>query len=330
MTLANGLRASLSCAAAMIPMTPLAAREASAQRPGIGEGALDLVLPTGARAVALGQATMALDGTTESVWWNPSALARMRGTSAAIHHSQSIGGTADAVAVVANSRSLGSFGVSASLRDFGATTGADDSGTEGGTILPRSLIYAATYAASVDRLSVGLSYKLVQWRLDCTGPCPGDTGVLSSTSALDAGAQFSLDPVLPVRIGASVRNVGLRVQVHDEQQSDPLPSRLQAGMEWRVNALKALAAGAELLVSADMVSDMRRIDPSPRVGAELGWHRRIHLRGGYASRDAGFGGPSIGVGYDTGNFAIDFARLFDEVSSATGAEPTYLSVRYRF
>ena len=194
----------------------------------------------------------------------------------------------------------------------------------------RSLIYAATYAASVDRLSVGLSYKLVQWRLDCTGPCPGDTGVLSSTSALDAGAQFSLDPVLPVRIGASVRNVGLRVQVHDEQQSDPLPSRLQAGMEWRVNALKALAAGAELLVSADMVSDMRRIDPSPRVGAELGWHRRIHLRGGYASRDAGFGGPSIGVGYDTGNFAIDFARLFDEVSSATGAEPTYLSVRYRF
>ena len=30
------------------------------------------------------------------------------------------------------------------------------------------------------------------------------------------------------------------------------------------------------------------------------------------------------------NLAIDFARLFDEVSSATGADPTYLSVRYRF
>ena len=96
-----------------------------------------------------------------------------------------------------------------------------------------------------------------------------------------------------------------------------------------MNALRALADGAELLVSADMVSDMRRIDPSPRVGAELAWHRRIHLRGGYASRDGGFGGPSLGLGYDTGNLAIDFARLFDEVSSATGAEPTYLSVRYR-
>ena len=313
--------------AATIPALP---NGASAQRPVAGEGALDLVLPTGARAVALGQATMALDGTTESVWWNPSALAGMRGTTAAVHHSQSIGGKSDAISVVANTRLLGSFGVSASVRDFGATSGADDSGAESGTILPRSLIYAATYAAAVDRLSVGLSYKLVQWRIDCTGPCTGETGILSSTSAIDAGAQFSLDPMVPLTIGASVRNVGLRVQVNDEQQSDPLPSRLQAGMEFRVSALNALADGAELRLSADMVSDMRRIEPSPRIGAELGWQRRVHVRGGYASRAGGFGGPSVGVGYDTGNLAIDFARLFDEVSSATGADPTYLSVRYRF
>src|SRR5688500_13086280 len=198
MTLAppSAVRTTLPFAAMLIAASATWTREAGAQRPGIGEGALDLVLPTGARAVALGQATMALDGTTESVWWNPSALAGMRGTSAAIHHSQSIGGTADAVAVVANSRLLGSFGVSASLRDFGPSGNADDSGAEGGTILPRSLIYAATYAASLERVSVGLSYKLVQWRLDCTGPCTGETGVMASTSALDAGAQVSLDPIL--------------------------------------------------------------------------------------------------------------------------------------
>ena len=100
---------------------------AGAQRPVAGEGALDLLLPTGARSVALGQATAAVDGTTESVWGNPSALAGMRGTTAAIHHSQSIGGTADAVAVVAHSRLLGSFGVSASLRDFGSSTNSDAS-----------------------------------------------------------------------------------------------------------------------------------------------------------------------------------------------------------
>jgi hypothetical protein len=302
---------------------------AIAQRP-VNEGALDLLLPTGARAVALGQATMALDGTTESVWWNPSGLARMRGTTAALHHSQSVGGTADAVSVVAHSKLLGSFGVSASLRDFGATAGADPEATETGTILPRSLIYTATYAASLERLNVGLSYKIVQWRLDCTGPCPQESGLMSQTSAVDAGAQFSLDPLLPVKVGASVRNVGLPVQVNDQPQADQLPSRLQAGLELRVPKLAAMVEGAELKVSADMVSELRRMDPSPRVGAEVAWQRRIHVRGGYASRAGGFGGLSLGVGYETGSLAIDFARLFDEVSTLTGAEPTYLSVRYRF
>src|ERR671910_2476333 len=188
----------------LLAVAPIVMPALATAQPVATEGALDLVLPTGARAVALGQATMALDGTTESVWGNPSGLARMRGTTAAIHHSQSIGGTADAVAVVAHSRLLGSFGVSASLRDFGPSTNSDNSGTEGGTILPRSLIYAATYAASLNRLNVGLSYKLVQWRLDCSGPCTGETGVMASTSAMDAGAQVSLDPLLPIRVGASV------------------------------------------------------------------------------------------------------------------------------
>jgi len=314
-------RAALLVAAA----SALLSSASAAQRPIMDEGALDLLLPTGARAVALGQATMAVAGTTESVWWNPSGLARMRGTSAAIHHSQSGGGTADAVAVVAHSRVLGSFGVSASLRDFGSSTNADEGGTEGGTILPRSLIYAATYAASLERLNLGLSYKLVQWRIDCSGPCTGETGLMASTSALDAGAQVSLDPALPVTVGASVRNVGLKLQVNDEPQSDELPSRLQAGLELRVPGLDELVGGAELRVSADMVSALRRMDPSPRVGAEIGWQRKIHVRGGYAS-----GGPSLGVGYEAGSLAIDFARLFDEVSSLTGSEPTYLSVRYRF
>lgn len=308
----------------------LAPMHADAQSPIMGEGALDLLLPTGARAVALGQATMAVRGTTESVWGNPSGLARMRGTSAAIHHSQSVAGKADAVSVVAHSPVLGSFGVSASLRDYGSSGSSDESGAEGGTILPRSLIYAATYAASLERLNVGLSYKLVQWRIDCTGPCTGETGIIASTSAVDAGAQYSFDPAIPITFGASVRNMGLRLQVNDEPQSDQLPSRLQAGMEWRVTPLEAIVDGAELRLSADMVSALRRMDPSPRVGAEIGWQRRLLFRGGYASRSGGYGGPSLGVGYDSGNLAIDFARLFDEVSSATGAEPTYLSVRYRF
>jgi hypothetical protein len=306
-----------------------AALPLSAQRI-ISATALDLLIPTGARAVALGQATTALDGSTESVWGNPSALARVQGTSAAIHHSQSIGGIADAVAVVAHSKALGSFGVSASLRDYGSSTNSDEGGTEGGTVLPRSLIYAATYAAAVERLNIGVSYKLVQWRVDCTGPCNAETGVMSQTSAIDAGAQYSLDPSIPVTVGASVRNVGLREPLADETQPDALPSRMQAGVEWRVSQLENLMDGAQVRLSADMVSELRRVDPSPRVGAEIGWQQKLRFRGGYAARAGGFGGPSLGVGYEGGNLAIDFARLWDETSQLAGGEPTYLSVRYRF
>jgi hypothetical protein len=311
--------------------TLASSREAQSQAQAIvGEGALDLLLPTGARNVGLGQASTALRGSTESVWGNPSGLASITSTTAALHHSRSAGGKADAVSVVAHSRLLGSFGVSASLRELGPSDNTDASGAEGGTILPRSLIYAATYAAGIDKLNVGLTYKLVQFRLDCTGPCSEDTGVMGSTSAVDAGAQFSLAPFIPVTIGASVRNVGLRMQVNDGPQADDLPSRLQAGMEVRISKLDEVVDGAQLTLNADMISELGRMDPSPRLGAELAWQRRFHVRGGYASRSAGYGGPSLGVGYEGSSLAIDFARLFDEVSSFSGNDPIYLSMRYRF
>ena len=332
MSMTLGRRQTVLQTAIVVAVATLAGpREALSQQQAIvAEGALDLLLPTGARTVALGQAATALKGSTESVWGNPSGLAAITATTAALHHSQSAAGKADAVSVVAHSRLLGSFGVSASLRELGPSDNTDASGAEGGMILPRSLIYAASYAAGIDKLSVGLSYKLVQWRLDCTGPCSDDTGVMGSTSAVDAGAQFSLSPRIPVTIGASVRNLGLRMQVNDGPQADDLPSRLQAGMEVRISKLDEVIDGAELRLNADVISELGRMDPSPRLGAELAWQRRFHVRGGYASRASGLGGPSLGVGYEGKSLAIDFARLFDEVSSFIGSEPTYLSVRYRF
>src|SRR4029078_4555341 len=107
----------------------------------------------------------------------------------------------------------------------------------------------------------------------------------------------------------------LRMQVNDEPQADALPSRMQAGVEVRVPKVSDVLNGAELRLSAHMVSEVRRVDPSPRVGAEIGWQRKIRFRGGYASRAGGFCGPSLGVGYDTGNLAIDFATPFYEASA---------------
>jgi hypothetical protein len=80
---------------------------ASAQGEPAQEGALFLLLPVGARAVGLGQAVVAdQQGGSESVWWNPAGLARADKGEAAIHHSQSVIGTGDAVTVLVPSAEM--------------------------------------------------------------------------------------------------------------------------------------------------------------------------------------------------------------------------------
>ncbi|OYV64912.1 MAG: hypothetical protein B7Z72_12710, partial [Gemmatimonadetes bacterium 21-71-4] len=63
-------------------------------------GGLELVLPVGARANGLGQAVAADFLGSESVWWNPGAMAREQTRETAIHHSNTFAGTGDALTAV--------------------------------------------------------------------------------------------------------------------------------------------------------------------------------------------------------------------------------------
>ena len=158
------------------------------------EGALFLLLPVGARSVGMGQAVVADRPGSESVWWNPAAIGAATRREAAIHHSQSVAGTGDAVTVVIPSSLLGVLALSVNIFDYGEQQSNPDPTVPveggGGTIIPRSFIYAATYATSLGSyVTAGLTYKLVQFRIDCTGPCP-DIAFAATTSALDLGAQF--------------------------------------------------------------------------------------------------------------------------------------------
>src|SRR5215216_6971280 len=76
------------------------AEGASAQGPAAEEGALFLLVPVGARAVGMGQAVVADQPGSEAIWWNPAALARAEKRELAIHHSQSLVGTGDALTLV--------------------------------------------------------------------------------------------------------------------------------------------------------------------------------------------------------------------------------------
>ncbi|MCC7323185.1 MAG: PorV/PorQ family protein [Gemmatimonadaceae bacterium] len=312
----------------------IAPRRLRAQNGIADQAALFLLLPVSARAVGMGQSMMASNGSGDAVWWNPAGIATVRRGDAALHHSQSVIGTSEALTVTAASSLLGVVALSANILDFGGDIPAvDNQGNVVGKILPRNLALVGTYATTIGRrVRAGVSYKLVQFRFDCEGLCPSLPTKQASTSALDGGVQFDLPTKLPITIGAAIRNVGVDLQINDSPQSDPLPTRLQIGATARYVIPKVYADDAELLVSADVIDDVPVGKPLPRVGGEFVWEKKAFLRAGYvfSSGSTESGGPTLGLGFVAGRLVIDFARVFAGLSADAGQAPTYLSLRLTF
>lgn len=298
------------------------------------QAALFLLLPVTARAVGMGQAMMAAEGSGDAVWWNPAGIATVKRGDASLHHSQSVVGTSEALTTTISSSLLGVVGISANILDFGGDiTASDNQGNVVGKVLPRNIALVGTYATSIGkRFRAGVSYKLVQFRFDCEGLCPSLPTTQASTSALDFGTQFDLPTPIPVTIGAAIRNVGARLQINDNPQSDPLPTRLQIGAMARYKIPKEYADDAEVRFSADVVDQVPVGKPLPRVGSEFAWEKRGFVRAGYvfSSGKSESGGPTLGLGFVAGRLVIDFARIFAGLSADAGQAPTYLSLRVTF
>jgi hypothetical protein len=306
-----------------------ASSPASAQGGTATEGALFLLLPTGARAVGMGLAAMTIRGTSESVWWNPAGLSVRPRREAAIHHSQSLNGTGDALSVVIPWRDFGVIGLSASVLDLGEQEPRVDSTGALGTLLPRQVVFAASFATQLGRGTAGVTYKVVQFRVDCTGAC---VSLQASTSALDVGAQYELGPTLPFTLGLAVRNLGIQLQVNDAEQSDELPTRIEAGVEYRPRIPKRYSDQLEVRIVLDVSDDLTPSQPRARIGSEIGIQRRAFLRAGYIARSQSTegGGPTVGLGFVLRRFVVDIGRITAGLSADAGQAPTHLSVRFLF
>ena len=313
-------------------LASLAAIPARAQPAGLTtEGAPFLLLPVGARAVGMGQALVADQPGTEAIWWNPAGLARSERREIAVHHYETIIGTGDAVSILIPSSLLGVFSASLYALDFGDFPVTDESGTQIGSIVTRNIVYGASYATPIGaRINAGITFKIVQFRVDCSAGCESQAG---TSSALDVGAQYDLGFVAPVSIGVAVRNMGAPLQVSDSEQADPLPARIQIGVMYRVPGMERVAPETELHLTGDVLDRLKMESPAPRVGAALSWRQRAHLRGGYvfeSANSAESAGPSMGLGLATNNLRLDIATIFEGFSTDAGKRPTYVSLRYLF
>jgi len=308
----------------------------SAQEPANNSGALFLLFPVGAQAVAMGQTAAALEGRGEAAFWNPAGLATMEQSEVALNSATLVAGTTHALTAYFAAHGFGVLGGSVYLVDYGDLERTDEGGNTIARIAPRNLEFLASYATALaGSVTLGINYKLVEFVVDCSGDCrdlPKGQGV---THALDVGGQVAVGPARALRVGIAVRNVGFKLQVNNRDQADALPARLLVGATYRVTLPGAIGAGAterlDVRVAADVDSPWGSYGSSEmRVGFDLGYQRLVRLRGGYAFVRDGISGPSVGMGVTSGSIGVDLARTFLTGSDLVTEHPTFFAFRVVF
>lgn len=308
----------------------------SAQAPPLNAGALFLVFPVGAQAVGMGQTATAAAGRGEAAFWNPAGLATLSADEFALHSATLVAGRSHVLAAYFPSRGIGVIGGAVYLVDYGDLDRTDQNGNTIARIAPRNFEFLASYATNLTGSFVlGVSYKLIQFRVDCSGDCrdfPAGTG---ATHALDFGGQFRVGPGGPLRVGVALRNVGFRLQVQNQAQSDPLPTRLAIGalyeLRLRPGTGRALDQAFDLKLAADVDSPWGQVGQSEtRVGLDIGYQRLVRVRAGYAFVQDGLSGPSLGLGLESGSLGVDLARAFLTGSDLQVESPTFFSFRVTF
>jgi hypothetical protein len=330
------LAASSRAVALTLALAPWAYRGAAAQDQVLNSGALFLVFPVGARAAGMGQAAVALDGRGEAAFWNPAGLASLHTSEVGLHAATLVAGRTSTVTAYFPKQGIGVLGGAAYLVDYGDFPRTDTNGIVIGQISPRNFEFLASFAAELGQAFVlGLSYKLIEFRTDCSGNCVDLPNGQGTSHAVDVGGQFSVGSTGAFRLGIAVRNVGFKLQVQNRDQADPLPARLAVGAVYRVllPPLRGAADGErfDVLVAADVDSPWGRAGASEmRVGLDLGYKQVVRVRGGFAFVRDGLSGPSVGVGVTTGALGVDLARTFLTGSDLVADNPTFFSFRVTF
>lgn len=315
-----------------VALSALLAGGAHAQAASGSEGALFLLLPTGAVAVGMGQAMVAARPGSEGIWWNPASIGDQDKRELAIHHSKTVAGVGDALQFVTPIRSFGSVALAINILNIGEQQVTDPGEQVIGVILPRNVVFAATYARAITkRLTTGLNYKLIQLRVDCSGQCSTVGAEVKSSRAVDLGAQFAAAAGAPLTFGIAIRNLGGKLNSRETNRRDPLPTQLEIGAMYRLKFIDHYVKDTELRASGSFVDTRSFGGRAVRFGTDVMYQNKVHLRAGYVGHDRrGDASASLGFGLQSGSLVFDIARTFGGIPADNGQAPVYVSLRYLF
>ncbi|GJQ61656.1 MAG: hypothetical protein SCALA702_07090 [Melioribacteraceae bacterium] len=286
------------------------------KRNGTG-GAQELLIPVGARGLALsGAYTSGITG-LDAIYYNPAGLGAAGGNAEAMfsymNYIADINFTYAAAAF--HMEDFGSIGISVRSLDFGDipyTTIENPYGT-GATFSPTFVIFGVTYSnALTDRIRVGLNVNLITEEIE---------RVAASGVAFDAGVQYNgLAGIEGLKFGLVLKNLGPKMQFSgpDLLRSATDDETLKGAQFREINAAAfELPSQMELglayerrfsdLYSATFSSSFQNntfSNDEYKFAGEFVYDNMVFIRGGYTYvseaanvEEESIFGPTFGVGF---------------------------------
>ncbi|MFC1746928.1 PorV/PorQ family protein [Candidatus Neomarinimicrobiota bacterium] len=306
-------------------------------------GAPELMIPMGARNVALGGANVANVFGVESIYWNPAGLARVANMEATVNYMTYFADmTVTYMAAGASLGNVGRIGLSIQSLEIGdipVTTIESPEGT-GEVIAPDYITVTGTFSRAItDRFNFGANVKVVTEAIG---------NMNASAFAFDLGLQY-VSSATGVGFGVVMRNIGGRVKFDgtsiefdsDVPWSDPsattrktkldmasheIPASLVMGVSYALN----LGESQSINIASSFNNENFALN-SVNMGAEYNLNNTLFLRGGYASllypedyeesvKESVYTGLSMGLGvklaFGGGELNLDYAYRAMEVFSA--------------
>ena len=298
---------------------------------GAQEGALFLLLPVGAQGVGMGRAMTAL-GSEEGAFWNPAALAGQTKPRAMVYRGDQLAGEATAVNVLLPWDRVGTFGFSYLLLDIGDQDLRDDFGDVLGSISVRNHVGIASFGTALPgRIHAGINMKLVQFRVACRGQCP-DLETTSSAYALDVGLQAQPFTRIPLRFGWMLAHAGTDFQILNEEQSDPLPTRVRFAVAYEVLHRFVDDGLMDLWVTLETEDRARDLgSPSLYMGMNFSAADIFFVRTGYVGGELDqTDGASVGVGFRVDRFDLNLAKSLTRSMVTGEGQPIHVTFGVEF
>jgi tetratricopeptide (TPR) repeat protein len=262
-----------------------------------------LKLGAGPRAIAMGDAQVAVADDAYATYWNPAGLAQLQIQEAAFTHTQYVESiNHQYAAYVYPHPRWGSFGASVSYLSYGSFPGYDAVGQTMPDVSANDMSLGFSYAHNIlfdDRygmqLAAGGTVKWIRERLDT---------VSASAMAADGGVLFAPgirwgEWLSGVKAGLTLRNLGTPLEY--DHDSFALPRTLAAGLaytgHWREE-------------SFTLACDLRHTNEgltSFGTGVEIWTLQSFVMRAGYTNEGDLSNGLRIGAGVKFKTLQVDYA-----------------------